>query len=199
MLSRKTLVAGQPRRGADDAAVQILVVCTGNICRSPYVAALLQRALPDARVTSAGTAAMVGRQPVVPVADVLADLGAGTSAPARQLRRSMVRRADVIVAMTHTQRATVVQIVPKSGARTFTLKELARTAAHLTPPGDDLRTSLTALLARTALDVGASARDHDDDLDDPYGGPPEGYVRMMSEADLAVGAIVAALRAETLR
>jgi len=33
---------------------RILVLCHGNICRSPYLAAVLQRALPDIAVSSAG-------------------------------------------------------------------------------------------------------------------------------------------------
>lgn len=33
---------------------RILVLCYGNVCRSPYLAALLRRALPDVAVTSAG-------------------------------------------------------------------------------------------------------------------------------------------------
>ena len=32
----------------------ILVVCYGNICRSPYLEAVLQRALPDVQISSAG-------------------------------------------------------------------------------------------------------------------------------------------------
>lgn len=33
---------------------KILVVCTGNICRSPYFAAVLREKLPNARIASAG-------------------------------------------------------------------------------------------------------------------------------------------------
>ena len=38
----------------------ILVVCTGNICRSPIAEGLLKAALPGKTVFSAGTMAMVG-------------------------------------------------------------------------------------------------------------------------------------------
>lgn len=38
----------------------ILVICLGNICRSPVGERLLQARLPDCRVASAGIAAMVG-------------------------------------------------------------------------------------------------------------------------------------------
>ena len=38
----------------------ILVVCVGNICRSPVGERLLASELPDAHVTSAGIGALVG-------------------------------------------------------------------------------------------------------------------------------------------
>jgi len=38
----------------------ILVVCTGNICRSPIAERLLRRALPGKKVDSAGVGALVG-------------------------------------------------------------------------------------------------------------------------------------------
>ena len=38
----------------------ILVVCTGNICRSPIGERFLRRALPDKKIDSAGTGALVG-------------------------------------------------------------------------------------------------------------------------------------------
>ncbi len=46
--------------------VRLLTVCTGNVCRSPYAAALLGAGLDWARpgafrVASAGTPALVGR------------------------------------------------------------------------------------------------------------------------------------------
>jgi len=39
---------------------RILVVCTGNICRSPIAEGLLKAALPKVQLSSAGTAAVVG-------------------------------------------------------------------------------------------------------------------------------------------
>ncbi|KAB2508795.1 protein tyrosine phosphatase, partial [Enterobacter hormaechei] len=39
----------------------ILVICTGNICRSPIGERLLRRLLPTARVDSAGICGLEGR------------------------------------------------------------------------------------------------------------------------------------------
>ncbi|MDM6971615.1 protein tyrosine phosphatase, partial [Klebsiella michiganensis] len=38
----------------------ILVICTGNICRSPLGERFLRKMLPDKRIDSAGTDALVG-------------------------------------------------------------------------------------------------------------------------------------------
>lgn len=38
----------------------ILVVCTGNICRSPIGERYLRRALPNKKIDSAGISALVG-------------------------------------------------------------------------------------------------------------------------------------------
>lgn len=38
----------------------ILVICTGNICRSPIAERILRNLLPSIKVDSAGTGAMVG-------------------------------------------------------------------------------------------------------------------------------------------
>ena len=40
----------------------ILVVCTGNICRSPYAEALIKKRAPGISVESAGLAAMVDHE-----------------------------------------------------------------------------------------------------------------------------------------
>lgn len=39
----------------------ILVVCTGNICRSPIAERLLRQLLPDKKIDSAGVGAMVDK------------------------------------------------------------------------------------------------------------------------------------------
>ena len=51
---------------------RILVLCTGNICRSPVAAAMLAARLPDKRIESAGLGAMEG-QGVEPKARALAE------------------------------------------------------------------------------------------------------------------------------
>ena len=53
----------------------LLVVCTGNVCRSPMGAALLAKALPDVHVESAGTAALVGHPAPPHAIEVMQEIG----------------------------------------------------------------------------------------------------------------------------
>ena len=95
---------------------RILLVCTGNICRSPLAAALLQRALAQRGidgldVASAGTGAWDG----APVSEgaylVGLERGLDLSAHrARLLTRELVEEADLILTMARHHRARVDEL-----------------------------------------------------------------------------------------
>jgi protein-tyrosine phosphatase len=115
--------AGTPSRQDPfvDATSRILVVCTGNICRSPMAAALLGSLLGNSRaVESAGLAACVG-EPADPMAiAVMADAGLDIrSHRARQLDESMLRTADLVLAMSTAQRTEVETRWPWTRGRVF--------------------------------------------------------------------------------
>lgn len=80
-------------------ARSILVVCQGNICRSPYLQAVLQKLLPDIAVSSAG---FVGRGRPVPAeslsiaAEREIDLANFRSSA---LTRQKVKAADLVIVM----------------------------------------------------------------------------------------------------
>nr|WP_175507602.1 low molecular weight phosphatase family protein [Nocardioides terrae] len=114
--------------------VTILVVCTGNIRRSPAIEAILRQGtdaapgLAEAGVTvvSAGTEALVGEGIDGPVASELAKLGVdGSSHVARQLRAKHIRQADIVLAAERAHRSAVVRLVPAAVRYTFTVLELA--------------------------------------------------------------------------
>jgi len=100
----------------------ILVVCTGNICRSPMAAALLQQAYPDKHIDSAGIGALVG-QPADP--RVIATLRAiQIEAPdhqAQQLDSAHIRQADLILVMTQEQATHIGRQWPYSRGKVFRL------------------------------------------------------------------------------
>lgn len=98
----------------------ILVVCTGNICRSPLAEAWLARALPEARVTSAGVGALVGHGPpeeAISVGDAN-DLDIRDHR-ARQIDHAMVAANDVVLVMEKGQQRWLAEHIPVSVGRTY--------------------------------------------------------------------------------
>lgn len=100
----------------------ILVVCVGNICRSPIGEALLKKKLEgrNIQVSSAGLGALVGK-PIDPsAAQVMA--AAGYSLPdhqARQLTPEMLREADLIIAMELKHLQSIHSMAPEARGKTF--------------------------------------------------------------------------------
>lgn len=113
------------------SAGELLVVCRGNVYRSPTAEHLLRHGLGEdgaIRVTSAGIRATVG-QPVAPrVVALLAARGIdGSSARASRLDRDAVRRAGAVLVMTRSQRSAIVELEPAAVRRTFLLRQAAAT------------------------------------------------------------------------
>src|SRR5512143_3066961 len=111
----------------------ILVVCTGNVCRSPIAEGLLRHALlgragaAAPAVSSAGTAGWEGSA-AMPESQLAArELGVDIGAHvARRLTADHVAGADLVVGMAGEHRETVSALGPDVAERTFTLKELVR-------------------------------------------------------------------------
>ncbi len=107
----------------------ILMVCVGNVCRSPMAAAVLADRLARrgvvATVESAGIAALVGR-PAEPIARaLLAERGLDLSGHrARQLTPELVRAADLVLVMDAAQQAEVEAILPGARGRVHRLGRL---------------------------------------------------------------------------
>lgn len=98
----------------------VLVVCLGNICRSPLGAALLARGLPGVEVSSAGVAAPVG-QPADPTVQHIAsglklDLSDHRS---RLLTTEMVNSAELILVLDEKIRAMLRHRWPHSWGKTL--------------------------------------------------------------------------------
>jgi len=109
----------------------ILVVCTGNVCRSPIaegmVRSILQMRFGDAApsVASAGTAGWVGSTADPSSVAAAAELGIDISAHrARQLRADDVRSAELVLAMASEHRDAAARSAPEAGGVVFALKEL---------------------------------------------------------------------------
>jgi protein-tyrosine phosphatase len=99
VLHRRRHFAVRRRLSHARAPRSILVVCHGNICRSPYLQAVLQRALPDLVITSAG---FVGSDRAVPEISVALSAERGLDLSryrSRPLTRSTVGNADLVIVM----------------------------------------------------------------------------------------------------
>ncbi|MBB3189416.1 low molecular weight protein-tyrosine-phosphatase [Halomonas cerina] len=98
----------------------ILVLCTGNICRSPVAGAMLASRLSDKQIETAGLNALEDRG-VEPTARALAEAdGLDVSEhQARQLTREMLQRADLVLVMSDGQRMAVGQMDPAALGKTM--------------------------------------------------------------------------------
>lgn len=99
-----------------------LIVCVGNICRSPMAEAVLRHRLGERSlaVESAGLAALRGF-PVDPLAEqLLAAHGLSAAAHvARQINPSMIERADVVLAMEKRHIAALRALAPWASGKIF--------------------------------------------------------------------------------
>jgi protein-tyrosine phosphatase len=170
--------------------VDVLVVCTGNLCRSPMIATLLQAAVPALAVRSAGTAAPRMR-PWHPLAvQALAEVGQVVTGHAHRLRRADVAAAKLVLTAEGAHRARAVQLDPSAEDRTFTLLEAARLlrAAPATGLG------AAGLAAHLAGALRANPGEHVDDLADPIFGDITQFRRTRDEIEAALSDLIPALR-----
>jgi protein-tyrosine phosphatase len=105
----------------------ILVVCEGNICRSPMAQGLMAAALPDAQVRSAGLGALVGMPADDTALRLMHDRGIDIgSHRAVQITREMCKQAELVLVMSADQRKTVEETYPTSRGRVFRIAEHVR-------------------------------------------------------------------------
>lgn len=105
---------------------RILMVCTGNICRSPMAEALLVQRLrsrhSSTMVSSAGIAALVGRPVEAEAQALLRKRGLDVSAHrARQLTPELIRSFDLILVMEATQQRAVEAMLSSARGRVHRL------------------------------------------------------------------------------
>jgi protein-tyrosine phosphatase len=184
----------------------ILVVCTGNICRSPIAEGILKaefrRRLGERgpEVISAGTAGWEGSRAMPESVDAAAERGADISDHvAHRLGSTDVERADLIVGMSPEHRDDVIRLAPGAAAKTFTLKELVRLLEEL-PPVDapastDAATSWTERVrqAHELRRSGFSGNPQNEDVADPLGLPFESFRAVAWDVDEWCARLVEAL------
>jgi protein-tyrosine phosphatase len=191
----------------DEPPFTVLIVCTGNICRSPIAEQLLRARLEafgaTISISSAGTTAVSGQQ-MTPEAAALSSSYGGIPGghAARRLTADQVASANLVLTATREHRAEVVSLLPRSSRYSFTIRQFARllsTARELafedpapTAAGSS-RASLVGLVGAVASSRGYAPPLVDpsrDDVEDPYLQSQSVYDRVGRDIDAAVTEIV---------
>jgi protein-tyrosine phosphatase len=102
----------------------VLMICEGNICRSPLAAAWFAHVMPWMTVSSAGTHALVDK-PADPMASAVAQAHDLTldSHVGTQIDAPLVARADLILTMTRMQRDWIETAWPFARGKVFQLDQ----------------------------------------------------------------------------
>ena len=146
------------------ASMLIVIVCTGNTCRSPMAEALLRRLVAERLdckpeelegrgvvIASAGISAAPGGVAAPEAIEIMRQRGLDLSRHESQpLSEKLVRHADVILALTGTHRQAIIRRWPEAAARTLVVR----------PDGGD--------------------------IEDPIGGPAEVYSQCAAQIEEAL-------------
>lgn len=186
-------------------AARVLTVCTGNVCRSPFMERALQAELDRSwgpgvvEVRSAGTGALAGEAMNPSALRVLE--AAGYSADgfvARSLSPEIVASADLVLTATRRHRGLVAQMHPRALRYAFTLREFAdlvsdlpREAYEADDAGEHVRALVQAAAGRRGMRPPLS--DEDADIVDPYRREAVVFETMSAQVMSALPRVAAAL------
>ncbi|MBP6996392.1 MAG: hypothetical protein KBB39_09680 [Phycicoccus sp.] len=187
--------------------MRIEVVCTGNVCRSPYVQVRLQAALDAVApgsfaVTSSGTHALRAYRPERGTRRALADRGlVATGLRSRQLTPTILQGAGLVLVMDDVQRVNVIDEHVAAAPRTFLINEFARLLQSLGAeqawserlrdiPADDARSRWKAVTRTAHQARGRFPATADEAVPDPYKQKDSAFDAMADELDRALSALV---------
>lgn len=117
--------------------MRIVMVCTGNICRSPMAEALMREALKargreDIEVVSAGVFAYDGDAASYEAVEVMDGYGLDIARHRSQPMTKALAKDSLILGMTGGHKRSVQQLAP--GARVYTIGEYAGTGRDVADP-----------------------------------------------------------------
>ncbi|KZM44887.1 protein tyrosine phosphatase [Marinomonas sp. SBI22] len=103
---------------------KILVVCVGNICRSPTGEYILKSLLPDKIIESAGIGALVGKPADKTALEVAKENGLNMEGHiAQQLTSDLCKEFDLILVMEQGHINAVTSIAPEARGKTMLLTQ----------------------------------------------------------------------------
>ncbi|MFM0095244.1 low molecular weight phosphotyrosine protein phosphatase [Paraburkholderia nemoris] len=103
---------------------RILIVCTGNICRSPMAEGLLKRECSTRFISSAGLHVIEGLAADPLAIETMAEFGIDISQHvARRLRHKDAVSADLIMVMETEQKREIERVFPEVRGKVFRFAE----------------------------------------------------------------------------
>ncbi len=99
---------------------RILVVCDGNICRSPTLAAMLKTLRPEKQLGSAGLVGLEGHDMEATARQVARENGLECGEHvARKLTSEICANQDLILVMETRQKERLVKLFPEASGKVF--------------------------------------------------------------------------------
>ena len=104
----------------------ILVVCVGNICRSPVAEAMLKKAFPEKHICSAGLSALVGHPADKTAIEIALEHGFDLSNHrAQQITSYLCSQTELILVMETSHKQELEHIYPFTRGRVHCLGHIS--------------------------------------------------------------------------